>query len=227
MRPTIEYIERKFEEFNQQMFAGELPKIPIELSNAKTFLGKCVYRSRKGEDGKVEKYDFRLKINTRIDLPEQDVEDTIIHEMIHYFIGYKKLEDSTSHGPIFLHIMNAINEKYGRSLTVSHVGTDEQNEEAYDKRHHWHVVAVVRFKDGKLGIKVLPRVIPKILNYYNAAQQHSGILSIVLYMTSEIFFNRYPCSSSLKVHYLDEDIIMGHLSDAEILECDGKVIKSR
>lgn len=39
MNITVSYIEQKFEEFNQQMFAGKLPMLPICLSDAKTFLG--------------------------------------------------------------------------------------------------------------------------------------------------------------------------------------------
>ena len=91
MKATIPYVEKKFEEFNQQMFAGKLPKLPIELSDAKTFLGQIVFKRRKVDDGKEEHYDFRLRINTRIDLPEEEIEDTIIHEMIHYFIGVNKM----------------------------------------------------------------------------------------------------------------------------------------
>ena len=56
MTATIPYIEKKFEEFNQQMFAGRLPKLPIELSDAKTFLGVCVYKKHKLDNGKEEKY---------------------------------------------------------------------------------------------------------------------------------------------------------------------------
>lgn len=37
MNITVSYIEQKFEEFNQQMFAGKLPMLPICLSDAKTF----------------------------------------------------------------------------------------------------------------------------------------------------------------------------------------------
>lgn len=37
MEITIPYIKHKFEEFNQQMFAGKLPMLPIKLSNAKSF----------------------------------------------------------------------------------------------------------------------------------------------------------------------------------------------
>ena len=76
-------------------------------------------RKRLAELEKEEHYDFRLRINTRIDLPEEEIEDTIIHEMIHYFIEVNKMEDSSAHGPLFLHMMNTINEKFGRHLTVS------------------------------------------------------------------------------------------------------------
>ena len=73
MRATIPYIEKKFEEFNQLCFAGKLPKLPIQLSDAKTFLGQVVSKTRTLPNGKKEKYDFQLRINTRIDLPVSNV----------------------------------------------------------------------------------------------------------------------------------------------------------
>jgi hypothetical protein len=91
MKATIPYVEKKFEEFNQLMFDGKLPKLPIELSDAKTFLGLCVYKKRRTILGRTECYDFKLRISTRIDLVEAEVEDIIIHEMIHYYIGYNNL----------------------------------------------------------------------------------------------------------------------------------------
>ena len=45
MKATVPYIEQKFEEFNRQMFGGKLPKFSVELSDAKTFLGQCVYKN--------------------------------------------------------------------------------------------------------------------------------------------------------------------------------------
>ena len=206
------------------MFAGLLPEIPILLSDAKTFLGKCCFKKRKLENGKMEYYDFSLRINTRLDLPEREVEDTIIHEMIHYFIAYKNLEDATSHGPIFQHIMNSINEKYGRNLTISYKSSDEEKEALVDKKQHYHVVAVVVFNDGRSGIKVLPRIIPRIVNYYNNISRQKEIAVVRLYMSNDVFFNRYPNSSALKVHYVDAEVIKEHLKGAEVLECDGTTI---
>lgn len=225
MKADRQYIEKKFEEFNRQMFAGKLPPIPIELSNAKTFLGQCVFKIRRTLFGKTEKYDFRLRINTRIDLPEQDVEDTIIHEMIHYYIGVNQLKDTSAHGQIFRQIMDAINVKYGRHLTISHRMTKEQREQAYDKRQRWHVVAVVEFKNGKTAIKVLPRILQRILNYYNKIGADNRVAGIKLYMSKDIFFNRFPNSGALNATYVDGKELQEHLSDALKLLCDGKQVR--
>lgn len=221
MEITIPYIKRKFEEFNQQMFAGKLPILPIKLSNAKTFLGMCCFKKRKDENGNVILYDFVLRINTRVDVPENVFEDTIIHEMIHYYIGYNQLKDTSPHGELFLTIMNGINEKYGRHISVSHDPTKEQKEQLYDTRKRWHVVAVVRFHNGRTGIKVLPRIVQRITNYYNKVLGAKEVASIQLYMSCDVFFNRFPNSSALNVCFLEESEIASHLKDAEQMECDG------
>lgn len=225
MKATIPYIEQKFDEFNQQMFEGRLPKLPIELSNAKTFLGKCAYKMRVFPDGKKENFNFRLRINTRIDLPEQVVEDTIIHEMIHYYIGVNQLEDSSSHGLLFRHIMNSINEKFGRHLSVSHKGTKVQSEQSIDTRPRWHVIAVVNFKDGGKGIKVLPRIAPKIVKYYNSFKSDKKVKDIELYMHDDPYFNRFPNSSALNCRIIDEEYFRPHLAGAKVMQCDGNTVK--
>lgn len=222
---TIPYIEQKFGEFNRQIFASKLPMPPIQLSHARTFLGACVYKKRKGKDGKIEKYDFSLRISTRMDLSEQEVEDTILHEMIHYYIGYNQLEDSSPHGQIFRRIMADINAKHGRHITISHKCSKAQSEQAADQRPRCHVVAVVSFRDGRTGIKVLPRVLPSILKYYNGVLTSREVSSVRLYMAQDPYFNQFPNSSSLKVHFIPVAEIQSHLIGAEKLGCDGKRIK--
>ncbi len=219
MKATIPYVEKKFEEFNQLMFDGKLPKLPIELSDAKTFLGLCVYKKRRTILGRTECYDFKLRISTRIDLVEAEVEDIIIHEMIHYYIGYNNLKDSSAHGRVFRHIMNTINEKFGRHIKISHKLTKEEKEQLYDTKRRWRVVAYVTFNDGRTGVKVLPRIMPRIANYYNAVSRESSVESIELYMTNNPFFNRYPSSSAFRVHYIDKAEADKHLQGAEKMGC--------
>lgn len=221
MKPTIHFIKKKFEEFNRQMFEGRLPDLPVELSDASRFLGMCVSKIRRFPDGKVQHYDFRLRINTRIDLPEEVIEDTIIHEMIHYFILYHGLQDTSAHGAIFMAIMNSINRTYGRHLTVKFTGTPEQREQAVDSKRRWHVIAFVRFVNGQTGVKVLPRVIPKIIDYHNHLKRVPEVLSVELFLHNNPYFNRFPTSAAYKVHDVDEETIITNLKGAHRLRVEG------
>lgn len=215
MTPTLQYVQDKFREYNQLYFKGSLPKLPIELSNAKGFIGVCKYKKRRLEDGSIELYDFRLSINTRIDLPEDEIQDTIIHEMIHYFIGLNRLEDSSSHGPMFQHLMKTINEQYGRHITISHKGTKEEAEQAIDKRAKWHVIAVVTYFGGRRGIKVLPRVIERILAYNKGVSTAPGVEHLEFFMSNDPFFNRFPNSAALNVYDVPQEDLDTHLVGAK------------
>ena len=119
--PTIDYIQSRFDEFNTRFFAGALPPVPIKLSHAKGFLGKVTFTRRKqGLFGKYRNEDFVLRINTRFDLPEDLICDTILHEMIHYYIAYNQLRDTSTHGKLFRAEMKRINAEGNRHITISY-----------------------------------------------------------------------------------------------------------
>lgn len=221
MKPTIEFIKNKFEEFNILMFGGRLPELTIELSDASRFLGMCVSKRTRLPDGRETHSDFRLRINTRIDLPQKIIEDTIIHEMIHYFILYNGLNDSSPHGHIFLAIMNSINATFGRQLSVKFNASAEQHEQFVDSRPKWHVIAVVHFLSGATGIKVLPRVVPKVIDYHNHISNAPEVLKIELFLHNDPFFNRYPTSASYRVHDIDTATLSLHLAGAHRLSVNG------
>ena len=211
MRPTADYIQRRFDEFNRLCFGGKLPPLPIRLSNARTFVGQLAYKRRRTWTGAIEHYDYVLKISTRVDLPEQEVEDTIIHEMIHYYIKVNKLKDSSAHGPLFRKIMNDINMRYGRHVAVSFKPTTQQREEAVDKRRKWHVLAIAHLADGRIGIKILPRIKERILNFRRRVFFIKGVLSVDFYFVNDPFYNRYPVSSVIKLHLISEEELNAHL----------------
>ncbi len=121
MVPTIPYIQSRFDEFNARFFAGALPPVPIKLSNARTFLGKLTFtKRRKWLFGEWTYSNFVLRINTRFDLPEQLIEDTILHEMIHYYIAVNQLRDTSTHGRLFRQEMKRINAEGNRHITISY-----------------------------------------------------------------------------------------------------------
>lgn len=189
-------------------FGGLLPAIPIKLSNAKSFFGKLAYKRKRGLFGKVETYDYVLRINTRYDMSEPELEDTIIHEMIHYYILLNGLKDTSSHGKIFRRMMAEINEKYGRHITISQKLDSKQVEQGV--RVKPRNVAVVRFKDGRMGIKVLPNVPRSIRYYYRNISRLPQIASVELLTSTDPFWSRYPASKSLKVYPLSEEELLAH-----------------
>lgn len=218
MLATQQYVKDKFKEFNDLIFGGKLSMPSICMSNARTFLGACTFKRKRNWMGRTVLYDFKLKISKCADLPEHELEDTIIHEMIHYYIGVNQIKDSSAHGVVFRQLMVDINRKYGRHITISHKATKEERERTTDQREKWHVVALVQMKNGKMGIKVLPRTKTSIAKYYNGVMGSGEVAEVRLFVCKDTFFNRFPASSALRVYYLSQDEINEHLKDARSLK---------
>ena len=123
MIASAEFVKEAFVRFNAEIFSGQLPVPHIQLSRARSFLGKLKYKVTPGAFGRKTVYsDYTLIISTLYDLPQAGLEDVVIHEMIHYLLMIRGIEDSSAHGPQFRSYMNAINERFGRNITVSHKG---------------------------------------------------------------------------------------------------------
>ena len=82
----------------------------------------------------------------------------------------------------------------------------------------------MEFKNGKTAIKVLPRILQRILNYYNKIGADNRVAGIKLYMSKDNFFNRFPNSGALNATYVDGKELKEHLTDAKELKCDGNKI---
>ncbi|MBP5691037.1 MAG: SprT-like domain-containing protein [Bacteroidaceae bacterium] len=211
MIPTIEYVQQKFREFNVTMFDGRLPEPPISITNAKTYLGVCAFRKHRKWHGRLEYSDFRIRISRRFDLPQDEIDDTIIHEMIHYYIGLFSPADMPGHSALFRRMMADINERFGRNIRVSHRLSAEQQEQAIDHRPKKHIVAKVVLKDGRTGIKVIPCMERHIRRYHRGMMASGKVSSIEFFQTTDPFFNRFPSSSAFSVYFPDPDVLAQHL----------------
>lgn len=218
MKPTIDYIERKFQEFNALMFDGKLTMPQIQLSRARTFVGQCAAKKHRSLLHGTQLFDFRLKFSICFDLTEEEWEDTIIHEMIHYYIGVNGIKDTSAHGQVFRQMMETINQRFGRKLTISHKSTPEQKEQIYNTKKVWHVIALVYFADGRKGLKVLPRIRQRIEEYHSTMLRDKRITQIDLFMSNDTYFNRFPNSSAFNVVLAKEEEFMPHIEIAEPLE---------
>ena len=225
MIADVPFIQKSFDRFNALCFEGALPAVPIVLTKAGTFLGKMEYKSRRDFFGIISShYDYRLKISTGFDLSQEELEDVVIHEMIHYYIAYRNLRDSSAHGETFRRIMESINQKFGRHITVRHRSEPGQNlvrsgREQIKKRY----LCVSTFPDGNKGITVCAST--KIFELYRLLPKYYRISKMEWYGSIDPFFNRFPRANTPKIYKITEEELSEHLRESVPMKCDGHTLE--
>lgn len=213
MTATVPFIQKTFDRFNALCFEGALPAVPIVLTKAGTFLGKMEYKSGRNFFGIVSShYDFRLKISTSFDLTPQELEDVVIHEMIHYYIALSNLRDTSAHGDTFRSIMDTINRKYDRHIRVRHHCSPTQIRK--------NCICVSTFQDGNVGITVCAST--KISELHRLLPKYFKITRMEWYESLDPFFNRFPRAKTPKIYKISEEELSEHLRDASPLKGDGQ-----
>lgn len=216
MTATISFIQQTFDRFNALCFEGALPPIPIVLTKARTFLGKVEYRGVRGLFGLVTaNRDFRMRISTSFDLPREELEDVVLHEMIHYYIAWKGIRDSSVHGNVFRNIMEQLNARYGRHITIRHKSQGGQLS-VNNAKFRMRYVCVTTFRDGARCITVAAGT--KISELHKFFSRCPDIVKLQWYGSFDTFFDRYPRSRTPKAYKIPPDELELHLKDAVILE---------
>ena len=210
MIATLPFLEKRFDTFNDAYFGGTLPPVPLKLSRAVRSLGSCTYKKRRPLFGKTQFYDFCIHVSTRFDLQEEMLEDILLHEMIHYEILVNQWQDNSAHGKLFRARMEEINRVYGRHISVSHKHVTPIAQLAAMKAQ---VVARVRMKDGRIGVKRLPADAPRI-RAYRRGLLRSGEIAAVDFWTEDPYFLRFPKSSALNVLFPKDPDFLSHFDSA-------------
>lgn len=218
MKASIQFLTDRFEKYNRMIFKNPLPKPEMHITSARSFLGQFKLE-RSGILKRNETY--HLTLSDRYDLPQEVLEDTIIHEMIHFQIYYSRLRDTSSHGKIFRSMMNEINNRFGRHITVSHRCTQEQLDS--DKRTTHSIVCLCTMTDGRrLFCKVSQS---KVFEIHRAFSDWDKVASQEWYWVFGSYFNRFRRVLTPKLYQIDEEgiymIVKGTRLEFKILE-DGR-----
>ena len=197
---TIDWMEEWFKRFDQEYFGGKLPLPELSLTRAKTRLGQLAFK-RASRLGRTKLYDFKLSMSTYYDMTEQQAKSVLLHEMIHYIIGYTGLKDTSPHGVVFRGMMDNLNRKYGWDIRVmtSTKGwkvSERVAEKKKAKGPQTYLMLAIELKDGKFYLsRVNPgfaRRIEKQLPMVRELRSHRW------YTTQESYFEDYPQVRSLR-----------------------------
>ena len=206
---SISFVEDAFNRFNDLCFGGKLPPVQISLVKAHTFLGKMEYRTRHTLLGSSI-VSYRMKISSSFDLPDEELEDVVIHEMIHYYIAYNHLRDTSTHGRLFREMMERINSDYGRHLTIRHKCAPDT-----PVRHHpSHWVCVSQFEDGRYGVTVCSERMAERLR--GRLKRYFRLHNTVWYQSTDPFWDRFPRARTPKIYRITLQEIQEHLEAAGV-----------
>lgn len=204
---TIDWMEEWFKRFDQEYFGGKLPLPELALTRAKTRLGQLAFK-RASRWGRTKLYDFKLSMSTYYDMTEQQAKSVLLHEMIHYIIGYTGLKDTSPHGVVFRGMMDNLNRKYGWDIRVmtSTKGwkvSEQVAEKKKAKGPQTYLMLAIELKDGKFYLsRVNPgfaRRIEKQLPMVRELRSHRW------YTTQEPYFEDYPQVRSLRGRRITKD----------------------
>lgn len=221
MRASLDYIKEKFQEFNELCFEGKLQPLPFRLSSARTFLGQVAFMRKRNPNGTWHYSNFVFRISTVIDRPEREVEDTILHEMIHYCILSNQMQDTSAHGEIFKRMMKDINARFNRHITVTHKTTKEEQDS--DTRLRQHIICVIRFRNNQRGITIAAK--SRLFEFWNQIPRLPNVAECNWYVSTDPYFNRYPRAVSLKYYPISPAELEEHLKGAQPLIKTGRTIR--
>lgn len=163
---TIDFLSKKFKEFNNEYFEGKLKTPTFEITHVKSYLGQYHWKYDKFNytyDGRRIIRESVIRISDRYDRSEIDVCNTLIHECIHLYIRQNNIKDTRAHhGRVFNSIADRINRQGGwhiaRTDSVEGCGlTDKSSVQTY---------YIGCFYSGSSRKYFKFRINPKYLEYY-------------------------------------------------------------
>lgn len=220
MLPTLDFLTSRFAHFNQTMFDGRLPVPAFRIGYARRSQGSLSYKSVRHLGVKHRVGDFTLTLSRKFDCPEEEWEDTLIHEMIHLHIAANGIADTSTHGKVFRQMMHDINARHGRHIAVSkRLSTEEAEQERLSAPRFF---CVVKLPDGRTALTVAAKTC--INRLWRDIPRLFHTVSIDWYWSADAYFSRFPVARTARLYVVKPDELAPHLAKAVRLTQDGKRI---
>ena len=198
---TIDYLRQAFEHYNNLIFDGKLPVPKLKWSRAKTRLGQMACK-RKTSWGRTKFYDFSISVSNYYKLTTEQIDDVLIHEMIHYSIAYTGLKDTSSHGIVFRGMMDKINRTFGRHITISVRTRNLQPRTAQQPKDY--LILALEMKDDKYFLSsVNPSAAGKLAISLARTRE---IAHYAWYQSQDEYFHSMPRVRSLRGRQVSKEV---------------------
>lgn len=220
MLPTLDFLSSRFAQFNQTIFDGRLPVPTFRIGYARRSQGSLSYKSVRHFGVKHRVGDFTLTLSRKFDCPEEEWEDTLIHEMIHLHIAANGIVDTSTHGKVFRQMMHDINARCGRHITISkRLSVEEAERETLSAPRFF---CVVKLADGRTALTVAAKTC--INSLWRDIPRVYKTVSIDWYWSADAYFSRFPVARTPRLYVVKAEDLAPRLAKAVRLTKDGKRI---
>ncbi|MBD5311065.1 MAG: SprT family zinc-dependent metalloprotease [Bacteroides sp.] len=217
MRATLDFVNTVFDHYNVLCFGGRLPRLPIRLTDSLTHLGAFVHPKVWPASRPRGAGECHMRISRCLDRSEDELVDTIVHEMIHYYIWYTHTVDDGPHGRQFLALMNDINRRLGLTMSVRGLTTSETLDS--DTRIKPHLICITHWRDGRRLITVCAR--KRLFEIHAAFTACPRVIAVEWWWSADPWFNRYGLSRTAKAMLISDTDYDKHVATATPCTCDG------
>lgn len=224
MKANISFLKDRFKEFNRTMFGNTLPVPEFRISSAGSFVGQFKVKRDYRRFRIVET--LHLTLSDRYDIPESELEDIVIHEMIHFHIHHSGLRDTSSHGPVFRRLMKDINARHGRHITISHRCSKEEYESDTSKSHS--IICLCTMTDGRKLICKASQ--SRIFELHKAFSEWDKVEKEEWFWVYGSYFNRFRRVLTPRLFEVDKEgleIIESSTRLEFAVESDGRTVLRR
>ena len=198
---TVDYLQQAFEHYNDLIFDGKLPVPKLKWSRAKTRLGQMACKTKMSW-GRTKFYDFSISVSNYYKLTTEQIDDVLIHEMIHYSIAYTGLKDTSSHGIVFRGMMDKINRTFGRHITISVRTRNLQPRTTQQPKDY--LILALEMKDGKYFLSsVNPSASGKLALSLTRTRE---IAHYAWYQSQDEYFHSMPRVRSLRGRQVSKEV---------------------
>lgn len=220
----LNYIASRFEYFNRLCFEGSLSTPPFRINRARKTLGKIVFKKQRTLTGRwrYSQLEFVMSGVGVAGLPTEEVDDIILHEMIHYYILSNQMQDTSAHGALFRREMQRINKQYARHITISRK-EDRISEECEISHERQSLVAVIHFRDGILGVMTVAQT--RLFQLWDFLDNAPSVAFADWYVSQNPFFGRMPRRTTPRYCVVEAETLEKELQNAARLERVGGTIR--
>ena len=121
MKITLELMEKSYREWNKEYFNDELVLPQFEIVTTPKWFGYFSCNKFKG-NRRLKKQ--RISISDFYEMDEKFFKTIMLHEMIHYYLTFKHIDNQITHGEAFQKMAKEISEKTGLEIKNGYYSTN-------------------------------------------------------------------------------------------------------